>query len=344
MIKEKNKTQRMTKVICIGSALQDVFMPTGDGIVTATPEDKTARHKITFELGAKYRIEDRFTATGGCALNVALGLAHLGVAAAPYALIGGDATGAWIRETVARYGADTGLLRQVSETQSDLSFILVDRKSGERVIFTNRDLQEKLVIDSTAISGGNVLFLGSLAANFSQNAKVVLRVVEQCGCPLVYNPSQDNIAHETDIVRELVAHATHLFVNDDEATAIVLAAGGDRGRVDDHRYLLTTLASMGPSTVVMTAGSEGATMLHHGRTYHAPAQGGRPVETTGAGDAFTSGTLAALLSGHDPRTAMAWGAVNAGSVVQHYGATAGLVPLADMRRRADAVMHHVTGG
>jgi len=85
----------MNKVICIGSASKDVFFPTSKGIVTETPEDLTAQKKITFELGAKYQIDDRYEAPGGVAANVAQGISRLGVEVGCCSKIGNDEIGKW---------------------------------------------------------------------------------------------------------------------------------------------------------------------------------------------------------------------------------------------------------
>ncbi len=64
------------EVICIGSVSQDIFFPTSEGIVIETPEDITAKQKIAFELGGKYKVQDRYEAVGGVAANVSQGLAR----------------------------------------------------------------------------------------------------------------------------------------------------------------------------------------------------------------------------------------------------------------------------
>ncbi len=331
----------MKKVICIGSALKDIFLPTGDGHVTETPEDIMAKRKITFELGAKYRIEDRFTSAGGGALNAAIGLSRLGVAAAPYALIGGDATGMWIRNFLVKNGVQTEMLRQVSEAQTDLSMVLVDRKSGERVIFVNRDLQETLTIDGALMDDQTVLFVSALSGNWHQNYSIIRNAVATQGALLAYNPGQSNLDDDMDAVYQMIAVSTYLFVNKDEAMQIVVQRQHERARLDDVVYLLEQLRAHGAKTVVITAGLAGAWMLHGEQIYFVPSSGARPVDATGAGDAFTSGVLAAFVHGEMPATACAWGAANATRVVQFYGSNKGLLSLAMMHTHAELFLSKV---
>ncbi len=313
-------------------------MPTGDGIIIATPEDTLSQRKIAFELGAKYRIENRFTAAGGGALNVALAASRAGVRAAPYALVGGDGAGAWIRDTLVKSGVATDFLRQVNAAQTDLSVILVDRKTGERVIFVNRDLQETLRIDTAAIPDGITLFVSALSGAWRENYDAIRAAVEERGCVLAYNPGQSNLDEDMDAVHAMIAHAHYIFVNKDEAMQIVAHdAAHDPSRLRDASYLLAWFHARGVRVVAITAGRDGAYVSADGAAHFVASSGARPVDATGAGDAFTGAALAAFLHGEDVRTACLWGAVNAESVVQQYGSNAGLLSLRDLRARAAAI-------
>ncbi|HLC87518.1 MAG TPA: PfkB family carbohydrate kinase, partial [Patescibacteria group bacterium] len=54
------------------------------------------------------------------------------------------------------------------------------------------------------------------------------------------------------------------------------------------------------------------------------------IEMTGAGDAYATGTLAALIHGKSLEEAMRWGAANSASVVEQMGSTPGLLGLSKM--------------
>ncbi len=331
----------MKNVVCIGSALKDVFVPTGDGVVIETPEDVTSQRKLAFELGAKYYIEHRYSATGGCALNISMGLARLGVEVAPYALLGGDATGSWIRQTVHCVGVDTSLLRNVSEVDSDMSVILVDRKTGDRVIFVNHNVSQELVIDDSVVPANGVVFMGSAKGDWQRSFAQLRTVATAQNCQIAYNPGQSNIIDDVAAVVEMIAQAEYLFVNKDEATEIVLGIGGEESQINDVKYLLANLRKLGAVTVVLTAGLEGAWIAQNDKTVFVPSNGTRPVDTTGAGDAFSSGVLAALISDYDITEAATWGALNAGNVVKYYGSNEGLLDKAHITRAAESVRDKV---
>jgi sugar/nucleoside kinase (ribokinase family) len=54
-------------------------------------------------------------------------------------------------------------------------------------------------------------------------------------------------------------------------------------------------------TVVMKAGKDGCHVTWEGRSTHVPCSAVKPVDTTGAGDAFAAGFLYGTLAGRDPR-------------------------------------------
>ena len=74
-------------------------------------------------------------------------------------------------------------------------------------------------------------------------------------------------------------------------------------------------------TLVVTHGAAGANALHGGQRVSVPAV---PVEavvdTTGAGDLFAAGFLAARAKGADLEKCLTTGAIAAAEVISHYGA------------------------
>jgi fructokinase len=76
----------------------------------------------------------------------------------------------------------------------------------------------------------------------------------------------------------------------------------------------------------LTRGAEGSVILNGGQRIDVPASPTTVVDTTGAGDAYAAGFLAALTAGRDLAACGRLGSLAAAEVISHFGAR----PLADL--------------
>lgn len=332
----------MPKVICIGSVAKDIFYPICDGLVMETPEDITAKRKIAFELGAKYLVDDSFEALGGGAANVSVGLAKLGIESVACGRIGNDEIGRWIREELISNGVSDGLIQADKDGRSDSSLILAHGPTKDRIIFYNRDANENLAIEQEALRS-EYFFVSSLSGNLGNSwedkLKLILDTVEREKVRLVLNPGQRNIAEGHELIIEAVAISEILILNKDEAIGIVLAANPSvtQSELDSETSLIEQLKGMGPEIVVLTDGCRGAWVGGHGKIFYAEPLDLGVIDTTGAGDAFSSAFLAASIKGLGPDKALAWGIINSASVVRYYGSHEGLLSETEIMDRLDGV-------
>jgi sugar/nucleoside kinase (ribokinase family) len=111
-----------------------------------------------------------------------------------------------------------------------------------------------------------------------------------------------------------------LFANEHEVQALTGAR--------DLGESLSILAEKVP-TLVVTKGAHGALGLENGEGIEIPAaQVDEVVDTTGAGDLFAAGFLAAHCRGHDLRKCLQTGAIAAAEIISHFGAR----PEADLKK------------
>lgn len=95
--------------------------------------------------------------------------------------------------------------------------------------------------------------------------------------------------------------------------------------------LLFSLKKLGPRVVVITDGINGSYALDEKANFYSKeALNVRIVSRTGAGDAYSSAFLAAIMSGKKIEDAMEWGTKNAASVIKLIGAQAGLLGRKDI--------------
>jgi len=335
---KKTKSKKLSKsadsrVICVGSSSKDVFFPTDKGIIFDTPEDVTAQKKIAFELGAKYQINERFETVGGCAANVACGLARLGIKTQCYTKIGDDSIGLWIADELKKNGVGLDLIQKEKNVRSDLSFILVDADTGERVIFSDRDANKRLEIIPDKFRRAEWIFVSSLNGHWQANLKKITLLATKKKKLIAFNPGQKNIATDPEAVIGAAAHSEVLLLNKDEALEIVthISVGYGKKQLNDEKFLLEKLKSIGPRIVLITDGIRGAWAQNENGILHAATQIIEAKDTTGAGDAFASGFFGAILKERDLREALAWGIVNSSSSVKEFGGQRGLLSEKELR-------------
>lgn len=355
------------RVLCIGSVGKDIFFPTDEGVVSdAVPPLKTSR-QWSFGYGAKYYVDDRFEAPGGCACNVSSGLARLGISTSVHGMVGDDSTATWIRNILDESGVDTQCLVTKQHSATDLTFAPIHTSTGERTLFINRDVGEHLMLTSEIFDDVTLLYVGSLVGEHTRdNIASIHQAVAQKKCDLVYNPSMRNMRSEPDMVYDLLCHTNILVVNALEAREVLKiiaksvctkivhesqcaynkegSAERANRSVKAHKMLknldvcvpfdlLQHLLDVLPLgvTVVLTCGVEGAWA---GKTdepkeiMHVGTQEKEVIDATGAGDAFTSGFVSAYLNDLNIATCLLWGSANSHSVITHYGGHKGLLDYA----------------
>ncbi len=321
------KNIKASKIICIGSSSKDIFFPTEKGIIFDTPEDITSQKKIAFELGAKYQVTERFEAVGGCAANVACGLSNLGISVQCCTKIGDDSIGEWIEKQLALKGVGVDLLQKENNCKSDLSSIIVDVKTGERIIFSDRDANEKLEIFKGDMQGADWIFISSLNGSWQDNLKKILDIAKKNKSKIIFNPGQRNIATDANSVIEAIKNTEVLILNKDEALEIVnnIVSSESPARLNDELFLIETLTKLGPKIVSITDGVRGAWVKNEKEIIFAKPTEINALDTTGSGDAFTSGFLGAIFGDKNVSEALAWGIVNGENSVKEYGGQKGLL-------------------
>lgn len=333
------------KIICIGSSTKDIFFPIDGGVIMETPEDLEAQKKIAFELGAKYQLADvRHEAVGGCAANVACGLACLGVESFCCTRIGNDQSGEWIKDELKKKGVKTDLIQIDKKCQSDLSFILDHLPSGDKIVFSDRDSNEKLEILPEEIKkiGAEWIFVSSLNGNeeesWENKMDKILQVVKENNLKLAFNPGQKNIKKNPQKVVAAASQSQILIINKDEAIEITTSVLQlSDSELNYEKFLIKKIREIGVKIVIITDGINGAWGFDGKEILHVEALVKEAVDTTGAGDAFASGFLAAHLKGKDLGEALKWGIINSSNSVTEYGGQKGLLTQEEIEKSLSQV-------
>lgn len=333
--------QKEKSVICIGSVSQDIFFPTDEGVILSTPEDITAKEKVAFELGGKYRVKDRYEAVGGVAANVSQGLARLGCNASLYSCVGDDQLGHRILKDLIKEGVDISLVSRLHDAKTDLSAIIVLTQNGERTIFHNRDANERLVISQDKLRIAKWYFVSALNGDWQKNLATIVLAKKEYSIPMALNPGLHNIKDNAKLIFETLAFVDLLLLNKDEAIELILQSTPrpTNEQLNDELFLLEKLAEAGAKIIGMTDGKRGSWGFDGKEYWFCPIHTRSSViDSTGAGDAFGSGFFAAHMAGLPLSVALRYGMANSGSVVGSYGASTGLLSPDEMNTLIEKII------
>lgn len=303
------------RTICVGNASKDIFFP----IKNATVIDSDGKKLLAFEYKSKTQIENRYEAPGGCAVNVSQGLSKLGVEAACYCRIGNDPDGDWIAKNLESADVDISLLQRDKDYKTDLAIIVVNEAESESTIIFNRDANEQLEVKPEEIAADWVFVASSLSGNWKENLEKTKEAVRKKNIKLAYNPGQSNMHEDMGKVKEIISGTDVLFVNRKEAEEIVEEKSGN------IKNLLEKMHALGAKVVAITDGESGAYASNGTVSFFVQALKEKAVDSTGAGDAFSSAFLASYIQGKNLDECLKRGIANGGSVVNYYGAQRGLL-------------------
>jgi ribokinase len=274
------------RVVVIGRAVRDLYV-----LVDHYPA-----------AGQEARIDRQAEFVGGSALNIAVTLGFLRVEPHLIACVGDDPAGARCLQHLADRGLATDLVEVIPSSSTATSISIVD-PDGERTFLTAagpaRGWDEAAVVARMqAIDPGIVVVSGYAFADPTTAAATlgVTRAAREAGRTLVFDPGPAIGLADASILDQVVMGAAWLLAN----TAEVEILAGMLGEAD------VTARLMAPGGTVIKEGARGATMHRDGAITHAPGIPVEVVDTTGAGDAFAAGFVAALAMGRLPEDALAF--------------------------------------
>lgn len=314
----------MYDVVTVGSATRDIVIRTRAGKVIATPKDPLIQKVLGFEYGAKILVDRVYDNFGGGGCNVAIGLALLGVRVAARVNLGRDTEGVRIKKRLREAKVSAGLISWDEEEKTDISVVIVDEKGdGDHIIFVNKNASHNLSLGQKKFKT-RWLYVSSLSGQWQELLEGAASLAREKKIKLVLNPGALQLEAGYAGLKGIFKSLEIIILSLDEAIELVLSKSKELplGPQD----LSKEIASWGPKTVVITQGARGAVAYDgHSLKSEKAVPVKNPVDTTGAGDAFSAGFVGALAQGQDFETALKWGVQNGASVIQQYGAQVGLL-------------------
>jgi ribokinase len=267
---------------------------------------------------------------GGSGGITACGLARLGLRTSLVARVGADVFGDFVRAELTRRGVRTDALRSAGDTPTGLSVVLSERTDRAILTFpgTIPTVRAADVPDAALAAARHVhvssFFLqpalaGEVAALFAR--------ARAGGATTSLDTNWDPAGRWAG-VGDVLAYTDFFFPNAAELLAVTGRDPYDESGTDDAA---AEIAARG-ATVVLKLGARGARAWWPGGGWCAAP--GIPVtvlDTTGAGDSFNAGFIAAHLSGLDRPACVAYAAAAGSLSTRAAGGTAAQATFDEVR-------------
>jgi sugar/nucleoside kinase (ribokinase family) len=316
-------------ILAIGDAIVDVIATCDDAFIEQRGLTKGSMRLLSAEeaealyaaMGPAREI------SGGSAANSMAGVAALGLRAGFVGQIAEDQLGAIFRHDMVSLGVDFSTPPLGNGLPTGRCLILVT-PDAQRTMNTCPGASHELrpeALDPDAIRSASITFLEGYLWGPERPRQTMLaaaQIAHEAGRTVAFTLSESLcIAGRREGVLQMIEGGAVdiLFGNEDEMR--LLSGGGSL-----HACLEALSAKV--ETLVVTRGAAGAVACSGGRFVEVPATPvERVVDTTGAGDQFAAGFLAARCRGHDLGGCLETGTVVAAEVISHFGAR----PEADLR-------------
>lgn len=272
-------------------------------------------------------LEEIRLTVAGTAAGASVDMAKLGVDLLAMGAVGEDAAGAFIVDTMGRFGIDTSALVRKPGVQTSASMLAI-RPNGERpalhVLGANAALTEA-DIDLDAIASAKHLHFGGVYLMPQLDGAPTARILKHAqdhGVPV----SLDLIALDRpdllQVIEPCLPYVDYFMPGLEEAKMI--------SGLDDRHAVIAFFLDLGVKTTVFKMGAEGSSIGWRDeqgalQEIRVPALRANVVDSTGCGDAYCAGFIAGLLRGWDIVECAKLGTAAAGLVITGLGSDAGIV-------------------
>jgi sugar/nucleoside kinase (ribokinase family) len=304
-------------LLVVGDANPDV-------LVSGAPETPPAGQAETLVDGGTL-------ALGGSAAIVAHGAAVLGLSTALTAMVGRDAAGDFVLDTLTAAGVDIGGCVRHESLPTALT-VCLNRADGDRAILTAPGClpafgpEHVPEVRARHVHAASYFLQPRLAGGLPE----VLGRFRRAGASTSLD-TNDDPAGTWRLAPGLLAACDVVLPNEAEALALAGALTGEP--VAGLSAAVRVLAASGPVPVVKRGG-DGAVALLDGAAISVHGPRVTPVDTVGAGDGFDAGFLAGRLTSGDFAEALALGCACGALSTRATGGTAGQATAAEARSLA----------
>ena len=314
----------MFDVVSIGSATRDNFLESEDFKLADWPEAPSGK-ALALSFGEKLEVDRAYFTIGGNAANASVTFARHGFKTACMAKIGSDLAGKEFVAQLKREKVETKFIAKSKEKPTAYSVLLL--KEGERTILGYHGASDMLAMNDFKLPKlKSRWWYLSLAGESDKLYPKLIAFAKENNIRVAFNPSGHHIKHRPKEILDSLKDLALLVLNTGEAAGLVGIPFTQEEKV------FKKLDELTEGIVAVTDGSNGVTVSDGRMRYKAGIFKEKAVvDRTGAGDSFGSGFVAVLAQHEDYKRpevikeAIRFASANATSVVEHIGATEGIL-------------------
>lgn len=306
-------------VVSVGDIVTDAFIKLLDDQAVTYSNDQGKWLAMQYGTKLPFDHVEVIEAVGN-ASNAAVAFARLGLNSAFVTNVGGDDHGRDMIRALHKNDVDTRFVRINPDKKSNYHYVLWYK--AERTILIKHENYDYHWPHLTPNEKPKWIYFSSISEHaLEYHDQISDWLDKHDDVLLAFQPGTFQMEAGVERLKRLYSRSQVLILNREEAVTV---GGGNHEDVND---LINHLHALGPKIVVVTDGPNGAYASDGQVRLKMPLypDPGPPVDRTGAGDAFASTFVAAIIKGNSLEGALQWAPINSMSVVQKVGAQAGLL-------------------
>ena len=225
---------------------------------------------------------------GGAPFNVACAAKRFGARVGFAGSVGDDLIGAFLEDFAQKRGLDRLILNRDPERNTTLAFVQLDEKGERSFCFYRKntadyhlpEIGDSLLREADIVQIGSLMLSEETGRKYAQGLAVRVHALGK-------SVSFD-VNFRTDIFRDM--ESALAVYREIIRLADIVKFSEDEVEIFGKEYLET----LSDKLVCVTLGGEGSEWRRAGKQARVPAIAVKPVDTTGAGDAFYAGFLSRL--------------------------------------------------